>query len=101
MVYLVRPDGYVVLADLEASPATLERYLDSRCCPGASAGDRGPQGLLAARCIVGSADRHPAQNVTVDNTAPSDGTLGTMLVISLMGVPLLLLGTGPPTRSSA
>jgi 2-polyprenyl-6-methoxyphenol hydroxylase-like FAD-dependent oxidoreductase len=30
-VYLVRPDGYVGLADPEASPATLERYLDTRC----------------------------------------------------------------------
>jgi 2-polyprenyl-6-methoxyphenol hydroxylase-like FAD-dependent oxidoreductase len=30
-VYLVRPDGYVGLADARASPATLERYLDNRC----------------------------------------------------------------------
>ena len=29
-VYLVRPDGYVGLADPDASPAKLERYLDSR-----------------------------------------------------------------------
>jgi hypothetical protein len=29
-VYLVRPDGYVGLADPDASPANLERYLDSR-----------------------------------------------------------------------
>jgi 2-polyprenyl-6-methoxyphenol hydroxylase-like FAD-dependent oxidoreductase len=29
-VYLVRPDGHVGLADAEASPATLERYLDVR-----------------------------------------------------------------------
>jgi hypothetical protein len=29
-VYLVRPDGYVGLADPEASPAKLGRYLDSR-----------------------------------------------------------------------
>jgi 2-polyprenyl-6-methoxyphenol hydroxylase-like FAD-dependent oxidoreductase len=29
-VYLVRPDGYVGLADAEASPARLERYLDTR-----------------------------------------------------------------------
>ena len=43
-VYLVRPDGYVGLADLEASPARVERYLDSRCCPGASAGDGGSAG---------------------------------------------------------
>jgi 2-polyprenyl-6-methoxyphenol hydroxylase-like FAD-dependent oxidoreductase len=28
--YLVRPDGYVALADPAASPATLERYLDAR-----------------------------------------------------------------------
>jgi hypothetical protein len=29
-VYLVRPDGYVGLADPEASPARVERYLDTR-----------------------------------------------------------------------
>jgi hypothetical protein len=29
-VYLVRPDGYIGLADAEASPIKLERYLDSR-----------------------------------------------------------------------
>jgi 2-polyprenyl-6-methoxyphenol hydroxylase-like FAD-dependent oxidoreductase len=29
-LYLVRPDGYVALADGAASPATLERYLDDR-----------------------------------------------------------------------
>jgi 2-polyprenyl-6-methoxyphenol hydroxylase-like FAD-dependent oxidoreductase len=29
-VYLVRPDGYVGLADPDAGPAKLERYLDSR-----------------------------------------------------------------------
>ena len=29
-VYLVRPDGYIGLADPEASPARLEGYLDSR-----------------------------------------------------------------------
>jgi hypothetical protein len=29
-LYLVRPDGYVGLADPEASPARLERYLDTR-----------------------------------------------------------------------
>jgi len=29
-VYLVRPDGYVGLADADAGPAKLERYLDSR-----------------------------------------------------------------------
>jgi hypothetical protein len=28
--YVVRPDGYVALADPAASPATLERYLDAR-----------------------------------------------------------------------
>jgi 2-polyprenyl-6-methoxyphenol hydroxylase-like FAD-dependent oxidoreductase len=28
--YLVRPDGYVALADSEASPATLHRFLDDR-----------------------------------------------------------------------
>jgi 2-polyprenyl-6-methoxyphenol hydroxylase-like FAD-dependent oxidoreductase len=30
-VYLVRPDAYVGLADPEASPARVERYLDTRC----------------------------------------------------------------------
>jgi hypothetical protein len=29
-VYLVRPDGYVGLADPEAGPGRLERYLDAR-----------------------------------------------------------------------
>jgi 2-polyprenyl-6-methoxyphenol hydroxylase-like FAD-dependent oxidoreductase len=29
-LYLVRPDGYVALADADAGAATLERYLDSR-----------------------------------------------------------------------
>jgi len=29
-VYLVRPDGYIGLADAEASPVKLKRYLDSR-----------------------------------------------------------------------
>src|SRR5215210_4674037 len=29
-VYLVRPDGHIGLADAEASPVKLERYLDSR-----------------------------------------------------------------------
>ena len=29
-VYLVRPDGYIGLADAKADPANLERYLDSR-----------------------------------------------------------------------
>ena len=28
--YLVRPDGYVALADGGASPATLERFLNDR-----------------------------------------------------------------------
>jgi hypothetical protein len=33
-VYLVRPDGYIGLADAEANPVNLERYLDSRAvCP--------------------------------------------------------------------
>ena len=29
-VYLVRPDGYIGLADPAASPARLEQYLDTR-----------------------------------------------------------------------
>jgi hypothetical protein len=29
-VYLIRPDGYIGLADTDASPAKLENYLDSR-----------------------------------------------------------------------
>jgi len=29
-MYLVRPDGYVGLADPEAGPTKLERYLDDR-----------------------------------------------------------------------
>ena len=29
-LYLVRPDGYIGLADPDADPGTLERYLDSR-----------------------------------------------------------------------
>jgi 2-polyprenyl-6-methoxyphenol hydroxylase-like FAD-dependent oxidoreductase len=33
-VYLVRPDGHVGLADPEATPARLERYLDRRCIRG-------------------------------------------------------------------
>jgi 2-polyprenyl-6-methoxyphenol hydroxylase-like FAD-dependent oxidoreductase len=35
-VYLVRPDGYVGLADPEASPARLERYLDATAAPGSA-----------------------------------------------------------------
>jgi len=29
-VYLVRPDGYVALADPDARPVTLQTYLDER-----------------------------------------------------------------------
>ena len=39
--YLVRPDGYVALADPEARAATLERYLDAR---GLRLGQGGPAG---------------------------------------------------------
>ena len=39
-VYLVRPDGYVGLADPAANPASLERYLDTRRVRPMAIGDR-------------------------------------------------------------
>jgi hypothetical protein len=39
-VYLVRPDGYVGLADPDANPASVERYLDTRCARPMAFGDR-------------------------------------------------------------
>jgi hypothetical protein len=41
-VYLIRPDGYVALADPEGHPATLEEYLDARALrPLKESGGRG------------------------------------------------------------
>ena len=39
-VYLLRPDGYVGLADPDANPASVERYLDTRCVRPMAISDR-------------------------------------------------------------
>lgn len=49
--YLIRPDGYVALADPEGSGAVLNRYLDSRglLAPSSSAAVASPASIIAPR----------------------------------------------------